>query len=423
MNSIPDRRTFLWTGATSLSALTMSGAADSPTRKIHMGILGLHGRGKDLLRKFTAWDDVEIAYLCDPDSRVFPAALKALPERHKRQPKCVADLREVLADRNVDAVVVATPDHWHALATVWACQAGKHVYVEKPVSHNLIEGRRMVEAARKHRRVVQVGTQRRSAVFLQEARDYIRSGKLGKIPFARTWIAGPRPNIGRKADGKIPEGVNYDLWLGPASRRLFNPNRFHYTWHWFWDYGTGELGNNGIHGLDVIRMLLGLDAPHRVSSSGGKLFYDDDQETPDTQIVAFDFANCTVVWEHRTWEKAAGRKRPFGVEIIGEKGTLIVDDAGWHLENGPESLSVKATPTDGPHQRNFLDCVVSGKTPAGDIEEGHRSTRLCHLGNIAQRLGRSLRFSGEDESIVDDAEASKLLGRSYSEGFVLPREV
>ena len=217
------------------------------------------------------------------------------------EPKVERDLRKVLEDQSITALVVAAPDNWHALATVWACQAGKHVYCEKPASFNLVEGQRMVEVARKHNRVVQIGTQRRSGPHFQSAAEFIRSGKLGKTPVAKTWIGGARKSIGHKKDGPVPAGVDYNLWTGPASLRPFNPNRFHYEWHWNWDLGTGEIGNNGIHGLDVCRWLLNVDAPTRISSGGGKLFYDDDRQTPDTQVATFDFPGATIVWEHRIW--------------------------------------------------------------------------------------------------------------------------
>jgi predicted dehydrogenase len=417
-----DRRHFLAASAAALPALSLS-AADKPGDKVVLGILGLRSRGKQLLQGFTAFEDVEIAYLCDPDLNVVPAALKALPARHKRVPKAVQDLRQVLADRDVNAGVVATPDHWHALATVWACQAGKHVYVEKPISHNLVEGRRMVQAARKYDRVVQVGTQRRSADHIARAAEFVQSGKLGKVPFARTWIAGNRPSIGKKKDGPTPDKVDYDLWLGPAPQRPFNPNRFHYNWHWFWDYGTGELGNNGIHALDVVRMLLNLDAPLRVTSGGGKFFYDDDQETPDTQIVTFDFAACSVVWEHRIWAKTGPRNQSFGIELVGEKGTLVVDGKGWHVERGVEASESGRSGEQRAHLRNFLDCVKTGKRPAADIEEGHKSTRLCHLGNIAYRLSRTVKFDATTETIPGDAEANKLLTRAYRKGYAIGERV
>jgi predicted dehydrogenase len=360
--------------------------------------------------------------VCDPDLNVVPKGLEGLPARHKRRPKVVQDLREVLADKSVDAIAVATPDHWHALATVWGCQNGKHVYCEKPASHNLIEGRRMVQAARKYNRVVQIGTQRRSSESLAHAVEHVRAGKLGKVPFARAWIAGNRKSIGKKADATVPAQVDYNLWLGPAPERPFNPNRFHYNWHWFWDYGTGEIGNNGIHMLDMARWLLDLDAPLHIASGGGKFFYDDDQQTPDTQVATFDFAKCSVVWEHRIWAKTGVRNTHFGIELVGEKGTLVVDDKGWRVENGPEA-GAKNSPDLRPHMRNFLDCIASGKKPNADIEEGHKSTRLCHLGNIAIRTGRALRFDADTETISGDIEANRLLGRAYRKGFAMPDKV
>jgi predicted dehydrogenase len=425
MTAAIDRRRFLHAsaaGAAALSALTAAGAADKPQEKIALAVIGLRSRGKDLLRGFTAFDDVEIAALCDPDESTVKPALAIVAEKQKRTPTVEKDLRKVLADREVAAVAIAAPDHWHALATVWACQAGKHVYVEKPASHNLIEGRRMVEAARKYDRVVQLGTQRRSSAHHQSAAEFVRAGKLGKVPFARAWIAGDRKSIGRKDDAPVPAGVDYDLWLGPAPERPFNPNRFHYNWHWNWDYGTGELGNNGIHGLDAVRMLLGLDAPQRVTSGGGKFFYDDDQQTPDTLLATFDFPNCSVLWEHRIWSKTGLEGEGFSVALYGEKGTLLFDKNGWHVINGVEASDKGADPQKA-HQRNFLDCVRSGKRPNADIEEGHKSTRLCHLGNIAYRVGRALRFDDKTETIVGDADANQLLGRTYRKPFVLPEKV
>src|SRR5262245_34813623 len=416
------RRAFLASSLATLPALTAARAADKPGEKLRLAVLGVRGRGKDLVKGFSAFDDVEIAAICDPDLNVVPAALKVLSSRHPREPKVVQDMQHVFADKGIDAVAVATPDHWHALATIRACQAGKHVYVEKPVSHNLIEGRWMIGAALKYERVVQVGTQRRSGEYLQQAAEVVRSGKLGKIPFARAWIAGNRKSIGKKADAKVPDKVDYNLWLGPAPERAFNPNRFHYNWHWFWDYGTGELGNNGIHGLDVVRMLLGLDAPTRITSGGGKYYYFDDQQTPDTQVVTFDFPACSVVWEHRIWAKTGLRNQSFGIELVGEKGTLVVDSKGWHVENG-EELQAKATEIERPHLRNFVECVKSGKKPNAPIEEGHLSTRLCMLGNIAYRLGRTLKFDHRTESIIGDAEANKMLRREYRKGFEVTENV
>ena len=420
-----DRRHFLKTSAVtlpSLSAVAAAAAADRPNEKVLLAIMGVHGRGKDLLRGFAGLSDVEIAYVCDPDANVLAPALKEAEKRQKRTPRAEKDVRKVLDDKDVTALVVAAPDHWHALATIWACQAGKHVYVEKPISHNLVEGRRMVQAARKYDRVVQVGTQRRSAAQFVSAAEFVRSGKLGKIPFARTWIAGHRPSIGHKEDTAAPPGVDYDLWLGPAPKRPFNANRFHYNWHWSWDYGTGELGNNGIHALDVARGLLGLDAPLRVACGGGKYFYDDDQQTPDTMVVSYDFPGTCLVWEHRIWAKTGVEGAPWGIMLHGEHGNLIFDDKGWHVSDGVMA-SDKAAEMERPHLRNFLDCIKEHRRPHADIEEGHKSTRLCHLGNIAYRVGRVVHFDAQTESIRADEEATRLLGRSYRHPFVVPEEV
>lgn len=413
-----DRRHFLKTSAAVLTAAAAAGAADRPNEKIVLAVMGVRGRGRDLTRGFSSFDDVEIGYVCDPDENVVPAALEALAKRQGKAPRVEKDVRRVLEDKDVTALVIAAPDHWHAPATVWACQAGKHVYVEKPASHNLIEGRRMVEAARKHNRVVQLGTQRRSGAHFRSAAEFVRSGKLGKVPFVRTCIAGDRKSIGHRPDGPVPAGVDYDLWLGPAPERPFNPNRFHYNWHWHWDYGTGELGNNGIHALDVARMVVGLDAPLRVTAGGGKLFYDDDQQTPDTMVVSYDFPQTCLTWEHRIWSKTGFGGEPWAVVLYGEKGTLIFDKKGWHVENGVEASDASAE-IEKPHLRNFLDCVKNGQRPNADIEEGHKSTRLCHLGNVAYRTGRAVRFDPATETLVGDAEANALLGRTYRRGFTL----
>jgi predicted dehydrogenase len=435
-----NRRDFLKASASiaALSARSYTRAADSPNEKVVSAILGVGsavpgsvgGRGRQLIRPLATFPDVEIAQVCDVDANFFPIAQKLLTDRQRREAKTEKDLRRVLQDKTIDAVFIATPDHWHALATIWACQAGKHVYVEKPASHNLLEGRRMIEAARKYNRVVQLGTQSRSSASLARAAELVHSGKLGKIPFARAWIGGPRPNIGHEKDTAIPPGVDYDLWLGPAPERPFNSNRFHYRWHWMWDYGTGELGNNGIHALDRIRWLLNLDAPVRVTSAGGKLFYDDDQETPDTLTVTFDFPTCSVTWEHRVWSK---EKPKDGLVLYGEKGTLVLDEkGGWHVENGIEAADKGDEKRGGddwtPHLRNFIDCVKSSsgssvRRPNADIEEGHKSTRLCHLGNIAFRTGRSVRFDEKTETCLDDKEANRLLGRTYRKPFVVPDSV
>lgn len=412
------RRRFLATSAMTLSAATYNAAAQQPNERIRLAVMGVRGRGRQLINGFSPLENAEIVAVVDPDANVVPDAIRGL----RREPAVQTDIRRTLEDRNIDALIVAAPDHWHALATVWACQAGKHVYCEKPASHNIAEGRKMVEAARRHNRVVQLGTQRRSAAHSQSAVELVRSGRLGKIPFARTWIAGNRPAIGRRENTDVPRGVDYNLWLGPAPETPFNPNRFHYNWHWNWDHGTGELGNNGIHALDLARWILNLDAPTRVSSGGGVLFYEDDHITPDTQVAVYEFPTTTMIWEHRIWSRTGVEGESWGVCLYGERGTLTFHRKGWTVTNGIDAFD-RDSPTDEPHYRNFLDCVRTGRRPNADIEEGHKSTRLCHLGNIAIRTGRTIRFNAENESIIDDAEANRLLTRTYRRPFEMPATV
>jgi predicted dehydrogenase len=419
------RRDFLATSALMLSAAAYTRAGQKPNNRIRLAVMGLRVRGKALLPGFAALPGVEISHVVDPDPAMVKPALATL-NNPANPPAVATDIRTVLDDRTVTAVVVAAPDHWHALATVWAAERGKHVYVEKPISHNLIEGRRMVAAARKYKVVIQAGTQRRSASDVAAAREYVQAGKLGKVAFARTWIAGSRPSIGHAQPQPVPPGVDYHLWLGPAPDRPFTTNRFHYNWHWFWDFGTGELGNNGIHALDVARHVLGLDAPTRISCAGGKYYYDDDQETPDTQIATYEFpagpggaTGCTLVWEHRIWEKKGPEDLAYGISIHGDKGTLIFKGDGWEVRGGDGAKEPPGKNIVGLHQKNFIDAIRGEARPAAEVEEAHKSTRLCHLGNIAYRTGKTLRFDAATET-TDDAAANQLLGREYRKGFELP---
>jgi predicted dehydrogenase len=423
----PSRRQFLAASALTLSAASYNRAADKPNEKVRVAIMGLRVRGKQLAPGFAAAPNVEITHLVDPDPAMVKPTLDVL-KNPASLPATETDIRKVLDDKSVTAVVVSAPDHWHALATIWAAERGKHVYVEKPVSHNLIEGRRMVDAARKYKVVIQAGTQRRSQASVVAAREYVQAGKLGKVAFARAWIAGNRPNIGFAKPEAPPEGVDYSLWLGPAAEGPFTKNRFHYNWHWFWDLGTGEIGNNGIHGLDLARYVMGLDAPVKVSCAGGKYYYDDDQQTPDTQIATFDFpggpggaAGCTLVWEHRVWEKKGQgpEGQGYGISIHGDKGTMLFDGDAWKVRGGDDATGKPKGDMVGEHIRNFVASVRGDAKPNAEIEEGHKSTRLCHLGNIAYRTGKTLTFDAKTET-TSDPEANKLLGREYRKGFELP---
>jgi predicted dehydrogenase len=415
--------------AVGLSALEYAGAA-AANDTLTVAVMGVRGRGRELAAHFAKQPDVEVAALCEVDPKVVPAALKGVADHQRREPPVVTDVRRLLDDAAIDALIIAAPNHWHALATVWGCQAGKDVYVEKPVSHNIVEGRRMVEAARRYERVVQSGTQRRSSPHWRRATELVRAGRIGHVATARAWIIRPRQPIGRMADAPVPEGVDYGLWLGPAALRPFNPNRFHYNWHWFWEYGNGELGNNGVHMLDMARLGLGAEAPAVVSSAGGLFVFDDDRETPDTQVVTYEFPGCVLIWEHRQWSSYGllneeGHVRiGGGVVFYGSEGTLHVNDQGWQIVVKGETVEQGPGADDSiPLIRNFIDCVKSRERPDADIEDGHRSTSLCHLGNISQRLGRRLRWDGERERFPDDDEANRLLTRDYRRPYVLPEQV
>lgn len=416
-----NRRGFLGT-VTSAAAV---GAVVRPMRaneRVRIAVIGVRSRGTDLAQSFASSKDAEVVAVCDIDDAMFKKPVEAVDKITGKAPRTEKDFRRLLDDKNIDAVAIATPDHWHALLTVMACQAGKDAYVEKPASHNIVEGRRMVEAARKYERVVQLGTQRRSTPHVSDAIAYVQSGSLGKIGQARAWIHQKRGSIGKGSPGAVPAGVDYAMWQGPAPDRPFYANRFHYNWHWFWNWGTGELGNNGIHGVDVARWGLGDDAPLRVTSGGGKYVFDDDQEVPDTQIVTWEFPSTSLVWEHRMWSSHGEEGSSFGIAFYGEKGTLIIDDKGWRVEDGPKAGGPNSE-GQAAHVANFLDCVRSRKAPNADIEIGHLSTRLCHLGNIAHRVGRKLTFDAATESFVGDSEANALLGREYGTRFEMPREV
>jgi predicted dehydrogenase len=415
------RRTFLTTMA-ALPLATRRAWSNPPSERIRVAVIGVRGRGADLAKGFAEAKDSEVVAVCDIDDKVFKKSVQSVESATGRAPRTEKDFRRLLDDKSIDAIAVATPDHWHAPMTVLGCQAGKDVYVEKPASHNLVEGRRMVQAARKYDRVVQLGTQRRSAEHLRDAVEHLKSGAIGKVGLARSWIHQQRQPIGHGQPGPVPDGVDYAMWQGPAPDRPFYPNRFHYNWHWFWNWGTGELGNNGIHGVDVARWGLGVHEPRRVTSGGGKYVFDDDQEVPDTQVVTWEFDDCAIVWEHRMWSKHGLEGSSFGNAYYGDKGTLLIDDKGWRVVDGPEAGG-PATDSGGRHIADFLACMRDRKRPNADIEEGHLSTRLCHLGNIAHRVGRKLTFDAASETFPGDAEANALLAREYSSRFEMPSQV
>jgi predicted dehydrogenase len=417
-----NRRTFLGGASASLLVLPFRSDRAAPSERVRVAVIGLRNRGTDHAKLFASDPGAEVVAVCDVDDSMFARPVKAVESATGKAPRTEKDFRRLLDDRTIDAVTIATPDHWHALMAVMACQAGKDAYVEKPASHNMVEGRRMVEAARKYRRVVQLGTQSRSAPSTAEAIERVRGGAVGKVGMARAWIHQKRVNIGHGQPGPVPPGVDYAMWQGPAPDRPFYQNRFHYNWHWFWNWGTGELGNNGIHGVDVARWGLGVDAPLGVASGGGKFIFDDDQEVPDTQITTWEFPNACLVWEHRMWSKHPAEGSSFGIAFYGDRGTLIVGEKGWHIEDGDGSKGQRGPDGQERHVRNFVDCVRSREKPNADIEIGHLSTRLCHLGNIAFRVGKKLTFDAPREAF-HDTEANSLLSREYSSRFEMPSQV
>jgi predicted dehydrogenase len=422
MNIQSNRRSFLGGAGASLLVLPGRSGRAAASERVRVAVIGLRNRGTDHARLFAANPSSEVVALCDVDDAMFRKPLLAVQKITGTAPRVEKDFRRLLDDKSVDAITIATPDHWHAVMTVLACQAGKDVYVEKPASHNLVEGRRMVQAARKYNRVVQLGTQQRSATHTREAIEHVRKGALGKVAMARAWSHQTRKSIGHGQPGRVPAGIDYAMWQGPAPDRPYYENRFHYNWHWFWHWGTAELGNNGIHAVDVARWGLGVDAPGTISSSGGKFVFDDDQETPDTHVTTWEFPGTCLVCEHRIWSDHGEEGSRFGIAFYGEKGTLIIGERGWRVEEGDGSNGKSTSDGQGRHVQNFLECVKSREKPAADIEIGHSSTRLCHLGNIAFRVGKKLIFDAAREAF-HDTDANSLLAREYSSRFEMPSQL
>lgn len=406
-----------WIGSHALGAQADEPAAPASER-VRLGVMGLKNRGEQLVSGFAALPHAEIVWLCDVDQQVLDGvAAKLKDTRHK--PQTTADVRHILDDKNVDALVIAAPDHWHAPATVLACAAGKHVYVEKPAAHNGREGELMVAAARKHSRVVQMGNQRRSSSGVREAIQRLHSGEIGTVRMARSWINSTRPSIGRRAPSAPPTHLNFTLWQGPAPDQPYRDNVVHYHWHWFWHWGTGELGNNGIHGLDLARWGLGVEVPERAVSSGGKLFFDDDQESPDTQLATFHFGQKLIAWEHRTWHKRGFEEQSFGVTFYGDKGALVVGTSDYRIldMDGKELAKHALNTGEREHQENFLAGIRAGEKLNSEIQEGVNSTLLCQLGNIAFRTGRAVEFDAAARTLRGEADQRALWQRDYRPGW------
>jgi predicted dehydrogenase len=419
-----NRRRFLGAAASTGLALGLTGGtasarAQGANDKVVVGVMGTGGRGTQLARAFEQQAGVEVAYVCDADQGRTAGAAREVSKVEGRTPKTVADFRRILDDPAVNVLVIAACNHWHAPAAILACAAGKHVYVEKPCSHNPREGELMVAAARKHNRRVQMGNQRRSWPKVIEAIEQVRGGAIGRAYFAQSWYTNNRPSLGRGKATAIPEGLDYDLWQGPAPRRPFRDNYLHYNWHWFWHWGNGELGNNGVHMVDLCRWGLGVDYPTQVTSGGGRYCYDDDQETPDTHVVTFNFAGRkSITWEGLSCSRLPGGQ-PADVVFHGDKGSLAIRGGGYTVYDakGKEVKKESGAAGDVSHIANFVDSVRSGARLNSEIEEGHKSTLLCHLGNIAHRTGRTLRCDPANGHVLDEKPALALWSREYEKGW------
>jgi len=414
-----DRRQFIERTALGTAAgLALSGnslaAANAANRTLVVGVMGL-SRGRALATSFAGRADTVVKYVCDVDQNRSTTAVEAVAKTGAKSPEAIQDFRRILDDPEVDALVCAAPNHWHAPATILACAAGKHVYVEKPCSHNPREGELMVEAARKHNRAVQMGTQRRSGPQVIDAITQLHEGLIGRVYCSRSWYASARGSLGHGKPASVPAHLDYELWQGPAPRTAYLDNRVHYNWHWFWHWGNGELGNNGVHGLDLCRWGLGVDYPVRVTSSGGRYCFDDDQQTPDTHTVCFEFPDRKAI----TWHGLSCNRHSSGfVKFYGDKGTLSIEgDGSYTIYDARDKVirEEKGGRGDIEHIDNFLAAIRNDEPLSlnAEIEEGHKSTLLCHLGNISQRSGRALTCSPTDGHITGDAAAMKHWSREY----------
>ncbi len=451
----PNRRQFLTTAAAVAPAVRPAWAQVSPSDQINLAVVGFRGRGRDHYRAFAGIPGVRVAYLCDVDERLFPGAVADVEKIGGYKPETFVDIRKLLEKKDLTAISIATPDHWHALHTIWACQAGKDVYVEKPVCHNLREGRKMIEAARKYNRIVQAGLNRRSELRNKAGARFVQEAKFGPAYRAKAVVYRGRTSIGRVQESSIPSGVNWDLYLGPAPYRAFTLNRFHYGWHYFWDTSTTEAGNNGVHAIDVVRWALGKNVhPVKVHCFGGRFADDSDQETPNLQNASYEYADGTIVELEVTTLPSPSFGgvhmgeffyTPQGYVTSAQKWTTVLGEfTPGSTPDPPSGISLRASNlsfpkiaykpgpeipnTEGPqvsHFQNFIDCVRSRQRERLNCEilEGHMSTALCHLANIAFRTGRKLTFDPMTETFPNDAEANRYLTREYREPYVLPENV
>ena len=438
-----ERRNFIKTGTMAAAGAGLStmnfplfGRNFSPNEKVLIGVMGTNGRGLEHIKSYAKIPNVEIAWICDVEDVARNKGIDLVEKLTGKKPAGITDLRKLLENKDLNALTIAAPDHWHTPAAILACAAGKHVYVEKPCGHNPAEGEMLIKAARKYKRHVQMGAQRRSMPRLMDAMKQVHEGIIGNAYFAKGWYANNRKSIGSGKVIPAPANLNWDLWQGPAPRQDYRDNLVHYNWHWFWNWGTGEACNNGTHEIDCMRWALGVDFPTKVSSGGGRFAAKDDWQTPDTQTINFEFGtnNKSIAWEGISCNNYSVQGSGRGFVIYGDKGTLvnkggdeykIYDLSNKLVAEAKEAVATDTINTAGPgenldgyHFRNFIDAVTKDTALNGEIAEGHKSVLLCHLGNISQRVGRTLNCNpAEGGKIINDAAAQKLWGREYQPGW------
>jgi predicted dehydrogenase len=402
--------------------------------RITVASMGVNSRGLAVATNFAAQKNCEVRHVCDVDTRAADTCINAVEKIQQKKPLATPDFRKALEDKDVDVLIVTAPDHWHAPAALLACAAGKHVYLEKPCSHNPNEGEMVVRAAAKYKRVLQMGNQRRSWPNVSAAIAELHAGVIGRPYFAKTWYTNNRLSIGTGKEVPVPAWLNYDLWQGPAPRKPYRDNLIHYNWHWFWNWGTGEALNNGTHMVDLARWGLGVDYPTQVSSSGGRYRYQDDWETPDTQVINIEFANKSLIsWEGRSCNGRNVEGNSTGVTFYAENGSMTIESGNSYkihdLKNtlvkevkndrviDARNLTSPAQELDAYHIQNFFDGIRNGAPLASDILSGHQSTLLVQLGNISLRSGHTLHTDPKNGHILNDAEAMKYWSREYQPGW------
>ncbi len=438
-----ERRSFLIAPFQLAAAVGITGAGAKilgANDTVHVAVVGIGGRGRDHIQSFGRQENCRIDAVCDVNQEARERAVALVEKAQGHKPKEYSDMRRLFEDKQIDAVSFATPNHWHALGMIWACQAGKDVYVEKPACHNIWEGGQMIKAARKYQRIVQVGSQSRSTAFKMKAVELLKQGVIGKIYMAKGLCYKWRPSIGHTPNTPVPPGINWEQFLGPAPMRPFSMNRYKYNWHWFWDTGNGDLGNQGVHEMDICRWVLGeTGAPKTAYSAGGKYISVDDQETPNTQWATFDYGDFRIEFEVRGLvtggesgvEMAGGNF--VGNVFYGSEGCMAVDGRGYRVFKGRKREKVideRPAQTHGgydtdAHFVNFLKAVRSRnpKDLNADIEVGVRSASMCHLANVSYRLGRQLSLSPNKWEFANDAEANRMLTRAYRAPYVVPANV